>query len=124
MAITTGSVFDRWPATAYHAREMMTSARRPRGLTWILVLWLLVLGPFALFESFHAPLPQGVLDGDDDDGAVGAPTHPSVVAVDATIPSALPLPAPSSSGAVVPDAERPLLSAAIAPRPSRSPPIA
>ena len=88
------------------------------------MLWLLVLGPFALLESFHAPLPQGVLDGDDDDGAVGAPTHPSAVAFDATIPSALPLPAPSPSGAVVPEAERPLPSAALAPRPSRAPPIA
>ena len=97
---------------------MMTS----RGLAWLLVGWLLVLGPFALLESFNAPMPQGVLDGDDDDGAVGAPTHLGV-SFEAAIPTALPPRVPSSAHLVMPEADRPLPAPPAASRSSRSPPL-
>jgi hypothetical protein len=96
---------------------------RSRGLAWVLLLWLLVLGPFALLQSFHAPLPQGVLDGDDDDGAVRALTHLSAVFFEATSLSALPVFIPSSAGLVVSETDRPSPSTAAVPRPSRAPPI-
>ena len=116
-----GPVFDRCVPKTYDA-SAMTSTGRSRGLAWILLVWLLVLGPFALLESFQAPLPQGVLDGDDDDGAVSALSHLSVF-FEATTPSA-PLPfVPSSAGLVMLEADRPPPSTAALPRPSRSPPI-
>jgi len=98
-------------------------SRKSRGLAWILLLWLLVLGPFALFESYYAPLPQGVLDGDDDDGAVGARTHLDGVFVASTIPSVAPMFVPFFAGTVVFDSDRRSPPAAAAPRPSRAPPI-
>jgi hypothetical protein len=98
-------------------------SRKSRGLAWILLLWLLVLGPIALLESYHAPLPQGVLDGDDDDGAVRALTHLNVVFFAATIQSVVPVFAPFFAGPVVFETDWPSPPAATAPRPSRAPPI-
>ena len=116
-------VFDRRVGKTYDARDLMMPACRSRGLARILLLWILVLGPFALLESFHAPLPQGVLDGDDDDGAVKALTHLSAVFFETTIPSALPVFVPSSAGLVVFETDRPSPPTVAVPRPSRAPPI-
>lgn len=104
-------------------RSVLLLAGRARGLAWILLLWILVLGPFALRESFHAPLPQGVLDGDDDDGAVRALTHLSAVFFEAMTPSALPAFVAFSAGPVVSETDRFSSPTTAVPRPSRAPPI-
>ncbi len=98
--------------------------KRPPGssaVAWVVLVWLLVLGPFAVFQGFYAPPPQGVLDGDDDDGAIRTVPRPIVPMV-ATTPSP-PLPVPQDAGPVgLADSPWPPPSFVPVPRPARSPP--
>ena len=38
----------------------------------LLLFWFVLPAPLTLIESFHAPLPAGILDGDEDDDAIAA----------------------------------------------------
>jgi len=42
----------------------------PKIIIGLLLFWFFLPAPLTLLESFHARLPPGILDGDDDDDAI------------------------------------------------------
>lgn len=95
--------------------------RSARAFAWILLLWFALPAPLALLESFQAPLPPGILDGDDDDDALTSLPDLDLKPL-ATIPS--PPPNPEHVGKAAPvETDRSVTVLAPLPTPSRSPPI-
>lgn len=94
---------------------------RSRALACIIMGWLFVLGSVAHFVSVDAPLPRGILDGDDDDGAVSSVWHtgPEFVALVPVQPQVL---SPSRRGIALVPVEQLAFSIPVYTVLSRSPP--
>lgn len=104
---------------------MLMGGRRFRATgacAWILLLWFILPAPIFLLDSFHSPLPPGILDGDDDAAALTSLSNLELKIL-APIPSPPPdLPQRVGEAAPV-ETGRPAPSVVPLPTPSRSPPL-